>query len=401
MHLKPIPEPCADFGLEPAALAQLKAVTTTSGSSNIAKKIRVFNTAVKRSSSPSPFPAATESANGYHHGSEGRGNQSDSSRSASPPSVSIFDDNDEQSLPSKAVNRNRKRKVATEPDSSEEDEDFVVEKKAKKAKLNGDTGASHPRKWPSTIDRTDLDTSVAHIQSIVEKHRALKRIADQALQQVPPDLSSLDHYLTASLGFFEAAALHELSASQNEGSESAKTSIARAIELYRGLAPSGDASTLLTYYVGRCEQAKCKLRIVLGHRCLAVAYAKIWCLQRKAIYNNVRSLIKRSGSSKTVEIETAKLAELNDGLRFGEYYALSEESARAHQTVFTPFPSHPLDFDPFEFLKYIRDEYKQVEKAEPIPDGSSPARKDGDPKKQASSSESKRSSSQGSTSKRK
>lgn len=398
MHLKPIPEPCADFGLEPAALAQLKAVSTTSGSSNIAKKIRVFNTAVKRSSSPSPFPTATENSNGYHHGSDGRGSQSDSSRGASPPSVSVFDDNDEQSLPTKSANRNRKRKAATEPDSSEEDEDFVLEKKAKKAKLNGETAAPQPRKWPSTIDRSDLDTSVAFIQSTVDRHRALKRMADHALQQVPPDLSSLDHYLTASLGFFEAAALHELSASQNEGTESAKTSIARAIELYRGLAPSGDASTLLTYYVGRCEQAKCKLRIILGHRCLAMAYAKIWCLQRKAIYNNVRSLIKRSGTSKTVEIETAKLAELNDALRFGEYYALSEENARLHQTVFTPFPSHPLDFEPFEFLKYIRDEYKAVEKAEPIPDGSTPSK---DKKQQPSSSDSKRSSSQGSTSKRK
>lgn len=385
IKLKPIPEPCADFGLEPAALAQLKAATTTTGSSNIAKKIRVYNTAVKRSSSPSPFANTNEGSNGFHHGSDGRGNQSDSSRGASPPSTSIFDDNDEQSIPAKLTERSRKRKVATEADSSEEDEDYAFEKKAKKPKSNGESGAHHARKWHTPIERKDLDTSTSHIQSIVDKHRALKRIADQALQQTPPDFSALDHYLTASLGFFEAAALHELSASQNEGTQAANVSRRSAIELYRGLAPSGDTPTLLTYYVGRCEQAKCKLRIILGQRCLAMAYARIFCLQRKGLFSSVRTLLKANGDGKTIELDTSKLLELNDGLRFGETYAQSETSARSHQHIFTPFPSHPLDIDPFEFLKFIRDEHKQVEAAEPFPNGSSASSPTSPPSKNDSS----------------
>lgn len=392
----------------------MKAAATTFGSSNIAKKIRVFNTAVKRSSSANLTHGANENANGYHHGSDGRGNQSDSSRGASPPSMDIFDDKDEESLPVKTVNRNRKRKVATEVESSEEEEDIAVEKKLKKAKLNGESVSAAIRKWPTIVERTDLDTSVSHIQSTVDNHRALKRAADQALQQVPPDLSYLDHYLTASLGFFEAAALHELNARRNEGDESSANSIARAIELYRGLASSGDTPTMLTYYVGRCGQASCPLRIILGQRCLAMAYARIWSLQHKSLYSNVRSLLKRSGNEKTIQLETAKLADLNDGLRFGEYYATSEKAARDHQHVFTPFPSHPLDIDPFDFLKFIRQEHKQVEIAEPILDGKSNAasKKDGPAKKNhadssasssssSSSSHSKKGSQQGSTSKRK
>lgn len=268
-----------------------------------------------------------------------------------------------------AQKRSKKRKSPTKNEEDEEEEDST-ELSAKRSKRDRDEDKRVVRKWNEPEEHEDLDTSTSYIKSVVDKHRALKRLADAAVNRSPPDYSALDHYLIASLGFFEAAALWELRARQKTSDE-AMRDVANAIELYRGLAPSASTPTLLTYYIMQCEQAKYPLRIILAHRCLAMAYTRIYLLQRKALSHTLRTALKQGKASKTIEMETGKLADMNDILRFGDYYDQSEKAARANPQAFDPFPSHPFEIDPFDFLKFIREEHAKVDSIENISDDES------------------------------
>jgi hypothetical protein len=358
--LKHFPEPCPEFGMDEASLAQLKAATTSTSSSKIAKKIRVFNTAVKQANNSPPTPPVAVSPNGMLGTPGSRSPASEIAATSSSPSGDVFDDADEESLIPAPNTKNKKRKSPTSDDVNVNHTDLVLESFLSPSS-KGEPPKKRLKNWIDPIDIDELDTSEAHIKELVEKHRKLKRMTDVELAKSPHDLALLDNYFKASLGFFEAAALYELNAKTHMAdSENWRRSISLAIDLYKGLVPTSEKPSLLTYYVSRCDQSKLKLRIVLGQRCLSMAYARLWRIQHKTLYSSFSSLLKGSPHRDTLEVKTTQLAELLDICKFGDYYERSESEARLHQSVFSPFPSHPIDLDPFQFLEFIREEHQQV-----------------------------------------
>lgn len=355
------PTSSASSGLSPTSAAATR------------KKIRVFNTSTKEGSqanahnhTPGDSPASSEpdSPADPISGSRPPSASFSSPRAAATTTddFDIFDEADEDSR--QHSNGHRKRKSPSYDDEvTSPREPAPAPKRAKK--------------WTTTSQRNQPTSTPAEIQALVENHRSLKRMTDKSLQQSQHDYSLLDNYLTASLGFFKAAALYEsLARSQAEAAEGqtgahasaadSQQSLGRALELYKGLVsnPLKDTPSLLSYYISRCNDAKLKLRIVLGQRCIAMAHGRLWLLQQKQLYTSYMATLQRAANQDSVSVPTKSLADLADIFRFGEYHSRSETEAAKHPQVFSPYPSHPFDLDPFDFLDFIEQEVKAVQAAE-------------------------------------
>ena len=350
--------------MEESALNQLKAVTSSVTTSKIAKKIRVFNTAVKPVPNGNALVQAVPSPNGLYGMPESEPQSPADSPVASSPITGVFDSGDEESRVSVNQSKHKKRKSPSFEERLGENEDSHGGS-LKAGRSGGESGKKRAKSWSDFDDRVGLDTSETHIKEFIEKHRKLKRSTDTQLAASPNDASLLDNYFTASLGFFEAAALYELKAKTDVAdTENWRRSIAMAVDLYRGLVPSSEKPSLLTYFVSRCDAAHLPLRSILGQRCLAMAYARLWRLQHKTLHSSFSALLKSASHRETIEVKTSQMTELIDVLRFGDYFDRSESAARLQPSIFHPFPSHPLELNPFDFIDFIREEHASVSQAE-------------------------------------
>jgi len=361
--------------MDDVALAQLKAASTNVLAPKLAKRVRVVNTAVKHSSNGFSTPQPSVSPDGMWSVTRDRSPSSDTFPSSTSPIADVFDDADEDSRPSVLASLNKKRKSPTGSTRAGDDDDHYGSGSDVKSSSNNGSKRS-VRKWPDASNSKKRDTSEKVIQEAVEKFRKQKRSTDTQLAQFPNDTSLFDNYLWASLGFFEAAAMYEEHAKQHageEGGEIFRRCITLALDLYTGLAPKSEQSTLLTYYVSKCEQAKLTMRAVLGRRCLAMAFARLFHLYHKQVFAALAATIKRASNQETVDVKLSHLSEMAVVYRLVDGFERSESDARLRPDVFTPFPKHPLELDPFEFLEYIREEYLAVAQAEPTTTSSSGA----------------------------
>src|SRR4051812_36426528 len=99
--------------MDDAALAALKAATTNTASSKLAKKIRVVNTAVKHAHSGNTTPQASVSPNGMLNTPGTRSPSSDHFVSATSPGMDVFDDADVDSRAPVVHGNSKKRKSPT------------------------------------------------------------------------------------------------------------------------------------------------------------------------------------------------------------------------------------------------------------------------------------------------
>jgi hypothetical protein len=277
------------------------------------------------------------------------------------PGSDIFDEADEDSKKNTSNGSRKKRKVPSDGDWEREGDGPESGFRPPAASAN-----KKQKGWMEPKDRSDKNKSPAHIQELVDKHRKNKRTTDQSLAKDPHNVALIDGYWMASLGFFEAAALYELQAKTEGDTQSGRLAVSMALDLYKGLVtvPFSDKPSLLTYYISLCKKAGLTLRIVLAQRFLAMAHSRLWNLHQKQLNGSYLHALKAAANKETTEVKSSLLTDMADVFQLNDYYNASEREARLHQSAFSPFPSHPIELDPFDFIDFIREEFTSVEKAE-------------------------------------